>query len=305
MTLGRPRTVAQALDAWLDHLQVERGLSRHTLLAYGRDVRAFLAHVAIDPGAACEVLEDLDRDDVVGWLAAQRRSGSAPASTARRLAGLRAFVLFLQGLGFLREAPTAGLLPARRPDPLPHVLGRESIEVLLSSVRGSEPLARRDRALLEALYATGARVEEACGWALDDLRLEERVVRCFGKGRKERWVPLGEAAADALRDWLAHGRPALDRDASRRVFLSRTGRPLDRHRVFRMLRERALAAGLGEHLSPHVLRHSFATHLLEGGADLRVVQELLGHASVKTTQVYTHVEQERLKGVHRRHHPRG
>ena len=303
---GQPRSVPEAVQAWLDHLEVERGLSKHTIRAYRRDARGFLDHVGLGrDGARASCLARLTKDDLVGWLGATRRAGAAPATTARRLAGVRAFFRFALGLGLVREDPSAGLLPARRPEALPHVLSRAGVERLLARTAGPDPLAVRDRALLEALYATGARVEEACGWVLEDLKLESRVVRCFGKGRKERWVPLGEAAADALREWLGSARPALDRHGSTRLFLSRTGRPLDRHRVFRLLRERARAADIGEHLSPHVLRHSFATHLLEGGADLRVVQELLGHASVQTTQVYTHVEQDRLKGVHRKHHPRG
>ncbi len=305
VSLGLPRTVAQAVQAWLDHLRVERGLSPHTILAYRRDVASFFEHRGLDLRHEATGLGALTKDDLVAWLAASRRDGAAPASTARRLAGMRGFLRFAVGLGLLAADPSAGLLPTRRPDGLPHVLGRTTVDRLLASIRGDAPLALRDRALLEALYATGARVEEACGWSLEDLQADRRVVRCFGKGRKERWVPLGTPAADAIAAWLTRGRPPLDRHGSTRLFLSRTGRALDRHRVFRLLRERAVAAGLAEHLSPHVLRHSFATHLLEGGADLRVVQELLGHASVQTTQIYTHVEQERLKGVHRKHHPRG
>jgi len=296
----------EALEAWLDHLQVECGVSPNTVRAYERDVRAVLTHAGLGgarrraPGA----LGDLTRDRLLAWLHRERRSDRSPASTARRLSALRGFVRFALAVGWLREDPTRDLGPGRTPQGLPHVLSRPAVDRLLASIDGDAPQDLRDRALLEALYATGARVQEACDWTLGDLRLDARLVRCVGKGRKERWVPLGAPAAAALDAWMERGRPALDQGRSDRLFLSRTGRALDRHRVFRVLRSRAAAAGLDAHLGPHTLRHSFATHLLAGGADLRAVQELLGHASVRTTQVYTHVEEDRLKSVHRRYHPR-
>lgn len=291
------------LNAWLDHLQVERGASRHTLEAYRRDVLAVLrvTGIALSGGD----LGRLSPVELLRWMGAERRAGRAPASIARRLAALRGFVAFAQSMGALHGDPTEGLPPGRAWERLPKVLARRSVEGLLAGVPGDGPLDLRDRALLEMLYATGARVSEACGWRLGDLRLSERVVRCHGKGGKERWVPLGESAADALARWIERGRARLPQDRCDRLFVSRAGRPLDRHRVFRMLRARAAAAGVGGPVSPHVLRHSFATHLLAGGADLRVVQELLGHASVTTTQVYTHVDAQRLKSVHQRFHPRG
>ena len=304
--MRRRRTPAEVLAAWMDHLRVERGLSPNTLEAYERDVRQILAGLGqAGIGESGRSLARLTRDAVLAWLHREREDGAAPSSTARRLAALRGFVDFARSLGALDKDPTDGLLPARRPPPLPKVLSRPSVERLLSSIPAQGTLNLRDRALLEALYATGARVEESCGWRLEDLLLDKGIVRCFGKGQKERWVPLGKPARDAIQTWLDDGRPALDRGASDAVFLSRNGRPLDRHRVFRLLRNRALAAGLDGRISPHVLRHSFATHLLEGGADLRSVQEMLGHASVQTTQLYTHVESERLKSIHRRCHPRG
>lgn len=290
---------AHALRAWLDHLQVERGVSPHTAVAYERDVRAVLAATGTS-----DALGGLTRDRLLSWLHGERRSARAPASVARRLAALRSFVRFALSVGWLPRDPTEGLGPGRKPRSLPRVLSSAAVDRLLGSIPGERPIDLRDRAILEALYATGARVQEVCDWAVADLRLRERLVRCIGKGRKERWVPLGTPAADAVRAWLETGRPAVDRGVSDALFLSRSGRALDRHRVFRMLRARAAAAGLDAHLGPHTLRHSFATHLLAGGADLRAVQELLGHASVRTTQVYTHVEEERLKSIHRRYHPR-
>jgi integrase/recombinase XerD len=301
------RTPRAVVRAWLDHLAVERGASPHTLAAYARDVRAVLASAGLaDPDLERDgALDALDRDAVLAWLHAERRRRAAPASTRRRLAALKGFVQFALAHTALEADPTRGFGGGQGDQSLPRVLSEKAVSRLLASIGGDHALDVRDRALLESLYATGARVQELCDWRLEDLRLADRVVRCFGKGRKERWVPIGDPAADAVALWLARGRPQLDRGRSTCVFLSRSGRPLDRQRVFRLLRSRAVAAGVTADVSPHVLRHSFATHLLAGGADLRAVQELLGHASVQTTQVYTHVDQDRLKSVHRRFHPRG
>jgi integrase/recombinase XerD len=299
------RDAAGCLTAWIDHLRVEVGASPHTVAAYGRDVKAVLSAL---PAEERRVPGRITRDGLLGWLHRERRSGRAPASTARRLAAFRGFLGFARTLTPVPTDPTAGLPVGRRGKSLPKVLRRETVAGLLAADSGrpaEHPLALRDAALLEALYATGARVQEACDWRLEDVRLKEGVCRCVGKGRKERWVPIGDRAADAIRAWLERGRPGLARDGSDRLFLSRTGQPLDRHRVFRLLRARAVRAGVTARVSPHVLRHSFATHLLSGGADLRAVQEMLGHANVATTEIYTHVDAERLKGVHRRCHPRG
>jgi len=294
------------LQAWLDHLHVERGASPNTLAAYAGDVRAVLQACGLEAAAwhRAGALRCLTGASLLRWLRAAREQGTAASSIARRLAAVRGFARFAVSLAALDADPTAGLPTGRRWERLPKSLSRPQVDRLLGSIHGERPTDVRDRALLETLYATGARVQEACDWRLEDLRLPDRVLRCIGKGRKERWVPLGEDAAAALLAWLDGARPRLDRAGSERLFLSRSGRPLDRVRVFRMLRERARSAGLSAELSPHTLRHSFATHLLEGGADLRVVQELLGHASVQTTQVYTHVDRERLKKVHRTYHPR-
>jgi integrase/recombinase XerD len=299
---------ARCLDAWLDHLRVEVGASPHTVLAYRRDVRAFLRAL---PASERGDVSRVTRDGCLRWLRTEREAGRAATSTARRLAAVRGFLRFSRsasGAAASDPDPTAGLSGARAGRPLPRVLSAGAVRSLLCdgfSKGEASPLVLRDRALLECLYATGARVQEACDWRIEDVRLQDGVARCVGKGRKERWVPLGLPAARAVAEWLEHGRPTLCRRGSDRLFLSRAGRSLDRHRVFRMLRARAALAGLAASPSPHVLRHSFATHLLAGGADLRVVQTLLGHESVATTEVYTHVETDRLKAVHRRCHPRG
>lgn len=302
-----PKDPERLLEAWLDHLQVERAASPHTLEAYGRDVRAVLAacDIPLARMGAAGVLAEVSPERLVAWLRGERRADRAPTSIARRLTAFRGFIRFALGLGAIDSDPTAGLPIGRKWERLPKVLSREVVSELLTSIPQERPLDMRDRALLEALYATGARVQELCDWTLPDLKLDLRVVRCVGKGRKERWVPLGWPAAEALAVWIDNGRPAVDARGDEHVFLSKSGRPLDRHRVYRILQERAVSAGVAAGASPHTLRHSFATHLLAGGADLRAVQELLGHASVQTTQVYTHVDHERLKSVHRKFHPRG
>jgi integrase/recombinase XerD len=299
-----PPSPDEVLDAWLDTLRVEANASPHTIAAYRRDVRAVFAAL---PAAERASVDRVTRAGLLGWMRDERARRRAPSSTARRLAALRGYFRFAASIARLPSDPTAGLAGGKTGERLPRVLSRAAVASLLEAPvsRGDGALALRDRALLECLYATGARVQEACDWTRDDVRLDDGVVRCVGKGRKERWVPLGAPAAAAVRAYLAGGRPALDRGASDRLFLSRTGRPVDRHRVFRMLRARAATAGAPSRVSPHVLRHSFATHLLSGGADLRAVQELLGHASVQTTEVYTHVDRDRLKSVHRKYHPRG
>jgi site-specific recombinase XerD len=299
-----PISPAAAVDAWIDHLRVEAGSSPHTVEAYARDVRAVLAAL---PAAERGDLARVSREGLLGWLHGERTSGRAPASIARRLAAFRSFWRFARTVAAVDADPAASLPPARRGTSLPKVLGRGGVVALLESESraADSPMALRDRALFECMYATGARVQEACDWRVDDLRPADGVARCVGKGRKERWVPLGKAAAAAVARWLAEGRPRLAVEGSDRLFVSRTGGPLDRHRVFRLIRARAAAAGVPGRVSPHVLRHSFATHLLSGGADVRAVQEMLGHADVQTTQVYTHVDRDRLKGVHRKHHPRG
>jgi site-specific recombinase XerD len=295
---------SSVLAAFLDHLRVEVGASPHTIAAYRRDAVALVAAL---PPAQRTSLARIDRAGLMRWLGEERRLRRSAASTARRLAAFRSLWRFARTLGAPADDPSAGLPSPRRGRRLPKVLSRDAVASLIE--RGEarppgSPMALRDRALAEAMYATGARVSEACGWRLEDVRLDDRVVRCVGKGRKERWVPLSQPAAKAIARWIAEGRPALARGGDR-LFVSRTGGPLDRHRVFRLLRTRAATAGVTGPRSPHVLRHSFATHLLSGGADLRAVQEMLGHTNVATTEVYTHVDRDRLKGVHRRFHPRG
>lgn len=290
------------VDAWLDQLAVERGLSRRTVEAYGRDVAAFVRTLlergvrragAIDPAA------------VRAHLAALTRAGLSPRSQARALAAVRSFLRFLVGRRILAADPAARINVRRPPVRLPRALANGEMQALLTSPTDGERSGLRDRALLELLYACGLRVSEAIALRAPQLNFDAGFVTVLGKGGKERVVPLGRHARTALEAYLAQERPQLLRGRpSPFVFLGPTGRPLSRQAVWKLVRRRALAAGIGKRVSPHALRHTFATHLLGGGADLRIVQTLLGHADIATTQIYTHVAPARLREVHRRHHPR-
>jgi integrase/recombinase XerD len=292
----------EAIDAHLDRLATERGLARHTLAAYARDLAVFarfLLRRSIRSAAAVTATE------VRGHLVELSERGLSARSQARALAAIRGFLRFLVLQGVLRDDPAAQLRVRRPPGRLPQTLGAGEVGALLAQTGEDDPRGLRDRALLELLYACGLRVSEAIGLRGSQLNLEGGFVTVLGKGNKERVVPLGRPARAALEEYLTRDRPRLLRGRpSPFVFLGPSGRPLSRQAVWKLVRRRALAAGLGRRISPHTLRHTFATHLLGGGADLRIVQALLGHADIGTTQIYTHVESQRLREVHRRHHPR-
>jgi len=298
-----------AVAAYLDHLEVERGLSPATIRAYASDLRAF----ATEPTIASW---DRAPDAAIAHLArAASRVGAAgnalrPSSLRRRAASIRAFYRFAYAEGLCPVDVALRLDLPRQPRLLPDTLSIAEVERLLEAGDTSTPRGVRDRALLEVLYAAGLRVSEALGLDAEDVSLDGGFVRVIGKGDRERLVPIGDEAVDWLtrygRDvrpaWLAKRPTALDRGGP--VFLSERGGRLRRQRAWERVRAAAVQAGLGGRVTPHTLRHSFATHLLEGGADLRVVQELLGHASISTTQLYTHVTGERIREVYARAHPR-
>jgi integrase/recombinase XerD len=290
------------VDAYLEHLTTERGLATRTVEAYARDLAAFTRTVL---ARGVRRPERLGEADVRAHLAALADGGLSPRSRARALAAIRGFLRFLARAGILREDPTRRLRLRRPPARLPHALDGGATAALLAQPADGERAGLRDRALLELLYACGLRVSEAIGLRGAQLNLSAGFVTVVGKGGKERVVPLGRAARAALEAYLARDRPRrLGGRPSPFVFVGRRGRPLTRQAVWKLVRRRALAAGVGGRTSPHTLRHTFATHLLTGGADLRVVQTLLGHADIGTTQIYTHVAPERLRDVHRRYHPR-
>jgi integrase/recombinase XerD len=290
------------LDAYLDHLATARGLSRRTLEAYGHDLGAFLQSLV---GRGVRDGSEIDAAVVRAHLVALGERGLAVRSQARALAAVRGFLRFLVSRQVLPADPVARLRVRRAPARLPRALAAGEMTTLLAQPAERECRGLRDRALLELLYACGLRVSEAVALRGPQMNLEAGFVTVLGKGGKERVVPLGRPARVALEAYLGRERPRLLRDRpSPYVFLGPGGRPLTRQAVWKLVRRRALAAGIDRRVSPHALRHSFATHLLAGGADLRVVQTLLGHVDIATTQIYTHVAPERLRAVHRRHHPR-
>ena len=298
-----PEPLAAVLGELCDALRVEAGLAPNSLAAYRADLERFLRW-ALARGAAD--WSDLGREVLVDYLAARRAAGCAEATVARNLAALRLLGQHLAREGHVARDPSARIAAPFLRKALPVVLAVDEVERLLAAPAGPGWRDQRDRALLELLYASGARVSEATGLARDDLERELRVVRLHGKGGKTRLVPLGLRAQSALERWLAEGRAKLPGAArSRAVFLTRAGRPLGRGTAWRRVKAAALRAGLAADISPHTLRHSFATHLLAGGADLRAVQELLGHASIQTTEMYTHLDRDELMSLHRLYHPRG
>ncbi|HET7305433.1 MAG TPA: site-specific tyrosine recombinase XerD [Segeticoccus sp.] len=303
-----------AITGWLDHLRVERGASAHTLAAYRRDLgryREFLAARGItDPDGVAE-------GDVADFLVSLREGGMehaplAAASATRTLVAARGLHRFLVREGETAADPAGGVSPTRPVRRLPKAISVEQVERLLEAASvGDTPASLRDRALLELLYAVGARVSEAVGLDVDDIDAalhagEDSLVRLHGKGDKERVVPLGRFARDAVASYLVRARPvfAPRGRGTPALFLNQRGGRLSRQSAWTVIRQAADRAGLSEHVSPHTLRHSFATHLLDGGADVRVVQELLGHASVTTTQIYTLVTVQQLREVFAQAHPR-
>ncbi|MBW3554514.1 MAG: site-specific tyrosine recombinase XerD [Gemmatimonadetes bacterium] len=292
------------LERFQDHLAFERGLSPRTLDAYGRDtarLKEFLEGRGIeDPGAA-------DPVDLREFSYQLKDDGLAATSIRRTLSATRTYFGFLLGEGLIDRDPTEDLEPPKIWRRLPDVLGHQDVNRLLEAPDPSDDLFWRDRAMLEFAYASGVRVSELTGLKVRDLDLEEGFATVYGKGSKERLVPVGGAAVRALRVYLRDVRPRLDRGrgtAQGAVFLNARGGALSRMGVWKILQKHVERAGITKRVTPHTLRHSFATHLLEGGADLAAVQEMLGHADISTTQIYTHVDRDYLRDVHRRYHPR-
>ena len=297
-------SLASCAEAFAADLALARGLSPKTVEAYGRDVRAFLEFLAARGKTTPDALVRADVADHVGALRAKGRKAS---TRARAFVAVREFLAFLASTHATAHDLSEGLEAPKKNLVLPRVLDEETTLKILQSADGVAPRDLRDRAMLEFLYGCGLRVSELCGLELQDVIADAGVVRCRGKGSKERIVPIGLPAAKALARYLESARESFARGnaAERRIFLTRLGRPFTRMGVFKMLRERAAAAGVdAKAVSPHVLRHCFATDLLAHGADIRAIQEMLGHASIATTQVYTRVDRARLGTVHRTYHPR-
>lgn len=297
-------TLAESVDRFIDALRFEREMSENTCAAYARDLRAFAAF-ARRQGA--DAPADVTRAHIAEFLRGERARGLAASTRARRTVAIRMWLKDLKARHLLAHDPAALLDAPKKAKTLPRVLSEEEVFRMLDEVKGTTPRDLRDRAILEVLYGCGLRVSELCALTRADVVAEGELLRVLGKGSKERLVPIGGAAGRALRAYFESARDVftkgrLDVDE---IFVTRLGRPFTRQGVFKIIRERAAAVGIAaERISPHVLRHCFASHMLQRGADIRAIQELLGHADIGTTQIYTHVDVRRFADIHRAHHPR-
>ena len=289
------------MKQYLHHLEVERGLSPNTLAAYGSDLRHFERFLS----ARGRSLESVDRAEVMEFSRSLRMGGRSPRSVARAIVSVRTFFRFLLREGLIGHDPTREVETPRAVKSLPRFLSTDEVERLLGAPDPETPLGSRDATMLEILYATGTRVSELLSLQTTSIDLEVGFVVAYGKGSKERVVPIGSKAIDRLRAYLADVRPRLlHGEESPFLFLNNRGGRLTRQGFWKIIKKYGLQAGVQSHLSPHVIRHSFATHLLEHGADLRSLQQMLGHADISTTQIYTHVNRERLRRMYRKFHPR-
>jgi len=289
---------------FLAYLEFERGLSRNTLEAYRSDLSQF-GRFLEERGVSATAARGADVSDFLSALGGSEGRSASPATVHRKSACLRSFYRHLRREGVIDTDPTASLTTPRRGRKLPQVLTRGEVNKLLDQPKGTAPVNLRDRALLELMYACGLRASEAIGLEVADVDLEAQVLRARGKGSKERIVPVGRTATEAVRRYLERGRATLvGPRAETHLFVNFRGGALTRQGLYKIVRRHATSAGLADRMSPHTLRHTFATHLLAGGCDLRSVQEMLGHADVATTQLYTHLSSERLKDVYFRAHPR-
>lgn len=302
MTRPLPETdfFQRILPEYLAVLVVERGLAANSVAAYRRDLERFGRWLA----AAGLSLARCERSDLRRYLSELRGSGLAARSASRALSALRSLFRYVLEIGAIGEDPTLDLESPRLMRPLPRFLTMDQVDALLAQPNPNHPFGLRDRAMVETLYATGVRVSELVGLTLGGVRLDPGFLRVRGKGSKERIVPLGSQARLWLARYLEEVRPPLDRFRCDAVFLTIRGKGMTRQAFWYLLRRHARSAGISTHLSPHTLRHSFATHLLERGADLRAVQAMLGHADIATTEIYTHVTRERLRALYDRSHPR-
>jgi integrase/recombinase XerD len=291
------------IGEFINYLSVERGLSRNTISSYGTDLGHFAAYLA---KKGKDDIDGISRQDITDYMLSLKDSGISSNSISRALVAIKMFYRFLVQERLAKDDVAGVLESPKLIRPLPNVLGAQDVDRLLSApdVRGTNGM--RDKAALELMYATGMRVSEIVELTMDGLNLDVGFIKCRGKGDKERIVPIGKKASEALSRYIEKARPKLLKKGSqdKHVFLSRLGRKLSRVSFWKMIKKNTKAARVKKDITPHTLRHSFATHLLERGADLRVVQEMLGHADISTTQIYTHINKERLKSIHRQFHPR-
>lgn len=292
-----------SIVAFLEYLSVERGLARNTLESYGRDLKGYAAFL---DAAGISFPDGIRREHVSEYMFHQKKSGLSAVSICRSLAAIRMWHRFLVRENISREDPTSLVDTPKRWERVPDVLTHQEVETMLAVVPGVGCQAVRDRAIVELFYAAGLRVTELVTLRVESVNLEKGFVRCLGKGSKERLIPVGGMAVEAIRTYLQVSRPKLLKDRQcQDLFISQRAQGMTRQGVWKIIKAYARKSGIKKVIKPHTLRHTFATHLLEHGADLRSVQEMLGHADIATTQIYTHVDRERLRQVHRQFHPRG
>ncbi|MFH6952668.1 site-specific tyrosine recombinase XerD [Pseudoalteromonas sp. XMcav1-K] len=289
---------SQKIEQFLDALWLEQGLSENTLAAYRSDLNKFAIFIAKTS------LFDVDESIILDYLAYRREKGFTARSTARAQSALKRFYLYFIGLKKLSSSPLAHIEQPKLGQSLPKTLTEQEVEALLDAPNLEEPIELRDKAMLELLYATGLRVSELVSLRMEQINLRQAVVFVKGKGNKERLVPMGEVALEYIEAFIKLARPQLIKHATDFVFPSKRGIGMTRQTFWHRIKHYALVANIQTELSPHTLRHAFATHLINHGADLRVVQMMLGHSDLSTTQIYTHVAKERLKSIHQTHHPR-
>lgn len=293
----------ELIETFLDYLSVERGLSNNTISSYRRDLDKYAAYLE---DKKINSLLEAKRDDITNFMFYQKEKGLSASSIARSLVATKTFYRFLVRERILKADPTAVLEAPKLWKRLPEVMLLSEVEALINAPNLRKDEGIRDRAILEVMYATGMRASEVVNLRLEDINLEVGYLRCMGKGRKERIVPLGRKAKEALVRYLDRARPKLLKGKTiLDIFLSRLGKKISRQALWNIIKKYAKEAKIKKVIKPHTLRHSFATHLLEGGADLRSVQEMLGHSDISTTQIYTHINKGRLKIVHKQFHPRG
>ncbi|NLB54865.1 MAG: site-specific tyrosine recombinase XerD [Lentisphaerae bacterium] len=293
----------QALvEIFLDHISLERGLSHNTREAYGSDLTKFINYLS---AARVQSLNSVNRKIILDFLVVQRKKGLSSNSLSRLFVSIKVFFKYLFQESLLAKNVTDTMDSPRLWKVLPETLSYTEVERLLAAPEGSKAQSVRDRALLELFYATGLRVSELADLNTGDIHLDDHFVRCFGKGDKERIVPVSETAVEKIREYLFSARQSLcDNPSVRTLFVTRYGLGFTRQGIWKLVKGYALKVGISKNISPHTLRHSFASHLLHNGAPIRVIQEMLGHSDISTTQVYTHVDKNRLKGIHARFHPR-
>ncbi len=294
----------ELVPEFLNYISVERGLAKNTLMAYGRDLSAYCAYLKETAGITSP--DALKHQHISDYMMAQKKKKLAVTSICRSLAAVRMFHRFLVRESFAREDPTGLVDTPRQWKRIPDVLSQPEVMAMINAASGRDAQSVRDRAMLELFYASGLRVSELVSLKLESVNIETGLVRCIGKGSKERLIPVGGKACEALAKYAAKARLKLQKGrAGDALFLSRLGKPMSRQSAWKIIKAYARRTGIKKNIKPHTLRHTFATHLLEHGADLRSVQEMLGHADIATTQIYTHVDRERLRAVHQQFHPRG